>query len=91
MDCKSCKDNKEKSPNNVPYIVYEASMARQERQVLRLWVALIVAIIMIFASNGGWLIYQSQYDTVAYTYDQSGAGNNIIGNNNEADYNGSMA
>lgn len=40
----------EKAPD-VPYIVYEGEQARNERHIKRLWVALIVAIIALFASN----------------------------------------
>lgn len=73
---------------NVPYVVHETAQARSERREKRLWIALIVAIALIFASNAGWLIYQSQFDTFSYDYTQDGNGNNIIGNDNEVDYNG---
>ena len=75
---------------SVPYVVHEATVARQERQIKRMWIALIVAVAMLFASNIGWLIYQSQFETLEYSYDyqQDGNGNNIIGNDNEVDYNG---
>lgn len=72
----------------VPYVAHETAQARSERREKRLWIALIVAIALIFASNAGWLIYQSQFDTFSYDYTQDGNGNNIIGNDNEVDYNG---
>ena len=84
-NCETCKGKEAHAPESVPYIVHESSMARMERQVKRLWIALIVCIALIFASNAGWLIYESQYETVEYSYDyqQDGQGTNIIGNGND--------
>ena len=83
--CKECKENKVvmNTPENVPYIVHETAMARNERNVKRLVVALIIAIVLAFATNVGWLIYESQYETVDYSYDQDGEGTNIIGDGND--------
>lgn len=52
----------------VPYIVYEGEMARNERHMRRLTIALIVAIALMFVSNGLWLWAWNQYD---YTSDTS--------------------
>ena len=87
---KTCNACGAESKNvTVPYVVHESTVARQERNVKRLWIALIVAVAMLFASNMGWLIYESQFDTYSYDYTQDGNGNNIIGDDNEVDYNGS--
>lgn len=59
MDCNSCK---EKHVEPVPYIVHESSMARNERTIKRLAIALVIAILVIFASNALWLYECSQYD-----------------------------
>ena len=84
-NCETCKGKEAHAPESVPYIVHESSMARMERQIKRLWIALIVCIALIFASNAGWLIYESQYETLGYSYDyqQDGQGTNIIGNGND--------
>lgn len=58
--CNGCTDMQ--TPVDVPYIVHESTVARQERQIKRLWIALIVAIAMIFASNAIWLYAWMQYD-----------------------------
>lgn len=83
MNCTTCKETK--TPESVPYIVHESSMARMERQIKRLWIVLLVVVTMLFASNVGWLIYESQFDTFEYSYDyqQDGQGTNIIGNGND--------
>lgn len=84
-NCETCKGKEAHAPESVPYIVHESSMARMERQIKRLWVALIVCIALIFASNAGWLIFESQYETLEYSYDyqQDGEGTNIIGDGND--------
>jgi hypothetical protein len=71
---------------DVPYIVYEGSMARTERHIKRLVIALIVAIIMICISNLAWLCVWNSYEYVGdsdtITYTQDGEGNNVIGDKN---------
>lgn len=60
-NCENCK-KVQNVPENVPYIVHESSMARMERQVKRGWIALIVAVCLLFASNAAWLYAWCQYD-----------------------------
>lgn len=48
----------------VPYIVYESAMARSERHIRRLVIALIISIIMIVASNLAWLYVWNSYEYV---------------------------
>lgn len=78
-------------PENVPYIVFEAEMARQERHVKRLWIALIAAIVACVLIVGGFLLYLNQYDFASYDYQQDGQGVNIIGDGNGVDYDGPTA
>ena len=75
-----------RKPENVPYIVHEAEIARQERHIKRLWTVLIVSVIVNVAIVAGFLIYLNQYDF--QSYEQDGSGVNIIGNLNGVDYNG---
>jgi hypothetical protein len=82
-NCETCKGKDAHAPESVPYIVHESSMARMERQIKRLWIALIVCIALIFASNAGWLIYEAQFETFEYSYEQDGSGTNIIGDGND--------
>lgn len=46
----------------IPFVVHESGMTRMERIVKRLAVALIVSILLIFASNALWLYAWMQYD-----------------------------
>lgn len=51
----------------VPYIVHEAAMARQERTVKRLWIVVILLIVLLVATNAGWIWYESQWEVVETT------------------------
>lgn len=78
--------NAERQPENVPYIVYESSMARAERHSRRLIIALVISIVFVALSNFAWLWAWMQYDytseETSYDYSQDGQGVNIIGDNN---------
>ena len=45
------------APESVPYIVHEASMARMERHIKRLWITVLVLTVMLVATNGAWILY----------------------------------
>ena len=77
-NCETCK-KVQSAPENVPYIVHEASMARMERQIKRLCIAVIVSVCLLFASNAGWLIYESQFSKISYEQDGEGINNVNIG------------
>ena len=88
-DCESCK-SKNPQAKDVPYIVHEASMARSERSVKRLWAAIILLIVLLFGSNAGWLYYESQFEETATTIEAEAddGGNAVANNNGMANYNG---
>lgn len=73
-------------PESVPYIVFENEIARQERHIKRLWLALISAITAIVLTVGIFVWYLNQYDFASY--EQDGEGVNIIGDGNGVDYDG---
>lgn len=89
-DCNTCKAKKD--PPNVPYVVHEGVMSRLERVIKRLWITVIVVVCLLLVSNAGWLIYESQFETLEYSYDyqQDGQGTNIIGDGNDVN-NGATA
>jgi hypothetical protein len=49
---------------SIPYFAHEGMMARMERTIKRLWIALIIVAAMMFASNAAWLYAWMQYDYV---------------------------
>lgn len=60
-NCESCK-KVQNAPESVPYIVHESSMARMERQIKRLWIAVIVAVALLFSSGAIFTYAWLQYD-----------------------------
>lgn len=86
----SCECKIEGAASSIPYFAYESEMARSERHIKRLVVALIVAVAAIFASNAAWLLAWCQYDYAGevVTIDSADGGNaNYIGNDGDV-YNG---
>ena len=80
-------DNKELA--TVPYFVHQGCLARDERIIKRIAIALVITIFLMFASNGLWLYAWMQYDYVeetttettstTTTTTQDGEGVNIYG------------
>lgn len=69
----------------VPYIVHESAMARSERHIKRLVIALVISVVMMLLSNLAWLYMWNSYEYVGdseVTYSQDGEGVNIIGDRN---------
>ena len=83
--CDSCNPSG-KAPASVPYAAFESSMSRAERIIKRLVIALIVVIVLTFASNVGWLIYANNNGNTnsSYTVTQQGNPTSIIGDGNDS-------
>lgn len=68
----------------VPYIVFESEMARLERIIRKLFILLAVVLLLLFATNGYWLWYESQFeDVVTVTQDNADGYNNYVGNDGD--------
>ena len=68
---------------HIPFIAFESEMARHERTIRRLLIALIVAVALIFVSNAAWLWFFNQFDfhTETVMFDtEDGGDNSYIGN-----------
>ena len=66
--------------NDVPYIVYESTVARFERTVKRLITLVGITILLLFASNALWIYEWNQYDYSDVSIDNQDGGNaNYIG------------
>lgn len=76
--CNGCGTDT-KAPASVPYVVHESAMARNEREKKKLWIALIVAITIIFAQFAGFVWYESQFETISYEQDGEGINNVNLG------------
>lgn len=87
MNCDNCSI---KRAEPVPYIAHESAMARMERTIKRLWIALILVICLLVATNCAWLWYENQWEvveTTEITQENDGGYNNYIGNDGDI-YNG---
>lgn len=83
------EDNKViENKTDVPFFVFEGEMARAERYIKRLWIALVVAIASLAVAVIAFMWYLSMYDFASYDYEQTGEGVNIVGDENGVDYNG---
>ncbi len=76
-------EEKEKS---VPYFIHEGMMARDERTIKRLIIALMITVGLLFISNMAWLYVWQQYDYVEEDIDldsRDGGNANYIGENGD--------
>ena len=86
QNCEHCKGKDARAPASVPYIVHESSMARMERQVKRLWITILVLIFLLVGTNGAWLWWNNQWETVEkweIMQENDGVYNNYIGNDED--------
>jgi hypothetical protein len=60
---------------DVPYMVYEGTMARFERTIKRLLILLAFVIGLLFISNAYWIYSWSQYEYANVTVDSKDGGN----------------
>ena len=84
-DCGNCKV-KSAQAADVPYIVHEASMARSERTIKRLWATIILLILLLVGSNAAWIWWNNQWETVEsweITQENEDGNNNYIGNDGD--------
>ena len=65
----------------IPYYAHEGIVARMERMNRRLWILCIVLIVLLAATNGAWIWYESQFvDEITVTQDNEDGINNYVGN-----------
>lgn len=72
-DCKTCKESRQ-NVDPVPYIAHESAMARQERTIKKLWIALMVSIVLWAVTVAGIVYYESQFEGVTITAEQEADG-----------------
>lgn len=54
----------------IPYYAYDALSLMANRVNHRLWILCIILIVLLFGSNLGWLIYESQFEDVSTKIEQ---------------------
>lgn len=80
-ECKTCESSK---PNVRQYDI-DLLSAMAERTIKRLWIVILVLIIALIGTNGAWLYYESQFETITTEVTQENADgyNNYIGNDGD--------
>lgn len=84
--CDGCKNKiytEEEKIMTVPYIAHQSAAARQERQMRRMWIVILVLICALIGTNLAWIIYENSFEDVVITQDveqdaDSGT-NNFVG------------
>lgn len=73
--------------NSIPYIAFEAEMARAERHIKRQWILAIILVVLLVGSNALWVYYESQFENTEVSQEvDTGEGDaTVIG---VGDYNG---
>ena len=84
-NCESCK-NKTATPDSVPYIVHESSMARIERTIKRLWITILTLIFLLVGTNCVWIWYENQFDDIEIVQENADGYNSFIGNDGDIVY-----
>lgn len=70
--CDGCTTSCEKRtapPKTVPFAAHEAAMYRADRRLTRISVAFLVAIVLLFSTNMGWVIHCLQSEKASCTQD----------------------
>lgn len=49
------------------YMAIESVLVRQERTIKRIWILCILLLIALIGTNGAWIYYESQFETVEST------------------------
>lgn len=65
---------------------HEGTVAMMERTIRRLWITTILLIVLLVATNGAWLWYESQFEYFTVTQESETGTNNYIGNDGEISY-----
>ena len=63
------KLNNEQKAVSIPYYLHEGEMFRLERLNKRWFIAFLIVLVMLFVTNGAWIIHEMQYKDEAWTYE----------------------
>lgn len=63
---------------DIPYIVHESILARQERTIRRLFIIIILLIILLVGTNLCWIWYESRFEDVSTSVEQDIDGDSYV-------------
>ena len=85
-NCDGCKNKnytEEEKMMTIPYIAHQSAAARQERQIRRMWVIVLVLIFALIGTNLAWIIYENSFEDYLITQeveqDAENGVNNFVG------------
>lgn len=84
-NCETCK-KAQSAPESVPYIVHEASMARMERTIKRLWITILTLIFLLVGTNCVWILYENQFEDIEIVQENADGYNSFISNDGDIVY-----
>lgn len=61
------KLNAEQKAVSIPYYLHEGEMFRLERLNKRWFIAFLIVLVMLFVTNGAWIIYENTFEDVTTT------------------------
>lgn len=77
--CNGCGTTELMSKISMSSADWERNEQRHERREKRLVWLIALLVVLLVGSNVGWLIYESQYETISYEQDGEGINNVNIG------------
>lgn len=51
----------------IPYAAHQSAAARQERQIRRMWIVVLVLISALIGTNLAWIIYENSFEEIVTT------------------------
>jgi hypothetical protein len=79
---------------DISFVVFESICSRFERTIKRLWILTVILVVLLVGTNCAWLWYESQFETVettteeTYTSDAADGGVAIANGDGEVNVNG---
>ena len=79
--------NDDQKTASLPYYVHEGEMTRMERINKRWFISFLVVLVMLFVTNAGWIIYESQFETYQVEQDvDTGIGSAYVAGVGDVNY-----
>ena len=76
----------EQNNASIPYFAHEGEMARMERINKRWFISFLVVLAMLFLTNLGWVLYESQFETYVDQTVDTGEGAAVVAGMGDASY-----
>jgi hypothetical protein len=67
MEKKCNKCGMQSEVADVPFVVYQATAARQERQIRRMWIVILLLICALIGTNLSWIVYENSFEETVTT------------------------